>query len=303
MSEARIIFIAGPTAVGKSGAALALGERLGGEIVNADALQVYGDLRVVSARPAGSDEARIPHHLYGVIDGAERCSAGRWARMAAPMIEEICARGRAAIIVGGTGLYFRALEDGLSPIPEISPDIRELAKNRREALGPDGFRDEVIARDAAMTRLPAGDAQRLIRAWEVFEATGQKLSDFQAQPRTPMIASPAQRLIIEPSRATLYGQCDARAAAMMSDGAIEEVDRLRERGLDAGLPVMKALGVPEISAFLTGALDQAACLAALQQSTRRFAKRQLTWFRNQAADWPRAADAAGAVNFFFDDNA
>ncbi len=296
-----IIFIAGPTAGGKSGAALALCERLSGEIVNADAMQVYRDLRVVTARPSMSDEARAAHHLYGVIDGSERCSAGRWARMAAPIIEAIGARGRAAIVVGGAGLYFRALEEGLSPIPEIPSEIRAMAKRRRDALGPEKFRDEVIARDDAMTKLPAGDAQRLIRAWEVFEATGQKLSEFQALPRAPMIAAPARRVLVDPPREALYAQCDARAAAMMSSGAIEEVARLLERGLDKDLPVMKALGVPEISALLSGDMDEAACLAALQQATRRFAKRQLTWFRNQAADWPRVENPAAAVEYFFAD--
>lgn len=298
MEQAGVIFIAGPTAAGKSGAALAIADRLGGEIVNADAMQVYSDLRIITARPSAADEARAPHHLYGVIDGAERCSAGRWARMAAPIIEDIRARNRVAVIVGGTGLYFRALEDGLSPIPDVPPEIREKGVERRAALGPDAFREEVIARDAAMARLPAGDAQRLVRAWEVFEATGQKLSDFQAMARTPMIAAPVRRVIVEPTRAALYARCDARAAAMLSDGAINEVVRLRDRGLDKDLPVMKAFGVPEILTLLAGDCDDAACLAALQQSTRRFAKRQLTWFRNQAAHWPRVESSVAAAEFF-----
>lgn len=298
MERASAVFIAGPTAGGKSSAALALADRLGGEIVNADAMQVYRDLRVVSARPSAVDTARARHHLYGVIDGAERCSAGRWARMAAPVIEDIRARGRVAIVVGGTGLYFRALEDGLSPIPDIAPAIREKGTQRRAALGPDAFRDEVIARDAAMARLPAGDAQRLIRAWEVFEATGQRLSDFQAMARAPMIAGPVCRVIVEPPREALYARCEARAAMMMSDGAVDEVARLVGRGLEKDLPVMKALGVSEIASFLGGALDEAACLFALQQATRRFAKRQLTWFRNQAAHWPRVESAAGAADMF-----
>lgn len=303
MEQAGIIFIAGPTAAGKSGAALAIADRLGGEIVNADAMQVYKDLRIVTARPSPAEEARAPHHLYGVVDGAERCSAGRWARMAAPIIEDIRARDRVAIIVGGTGLYFRALEEGLSPIPDVAPEIREMGKRRRGALGPDAFREEVITRDAAMARLPAGDAQRLIRAWEVFEATGQTLSDFQAMARTPMIAGPVRRVIVEPARETLYARCDARAATMLCDGAIDEVARLRDRGLDVDLPVMKALGVSEMFALLAGDCDDAACLAALQQSTRRFAKRQLTWFRNQAAQWPRIESPAAAADFFFAGNA
>ena len=293
-----MILIAGPTASGKSAAALDLAERQGGEIVNADAMQVYRDLRIVTARPSPEEEARATHHLYGVADGADAWSAGRWAREAAPIIDDVVGRGRTPIIVGGTGLYFTALTDGLSPIPDIPAEIREAATARRETLGPEQFRQEVIAADPDMARLPAGDAQRLIRAWEVFDATGKPLSYFQGLPRKPVVAHTAVKLVIEPPRETLYARCDARAAAMLSDGAIDEVRRLLARSLDPDLPVMKALGVPEISAFLNGDLDEAACLAALQQSTRRFAKRQLTWFRNQAADWPRAADAANAVAFF-----
>jgi len=298
-----VIFIAGPTASGKSAAALGLAEDIGGEIVNADAMQVYRDLHIVTARPSEADEARARHHLYGVADGAERWSAGRWAREAAPIIDDLAARGRTPIVVGGTGLYFRALEEGLSPIPDIPPEIGEAAKARREALGADAFRDEVIGFDPAMARLPAGDAQRLLRAWEVFKATGAPLTEFQNRPREPLIALPVRRLVIEPPRETLYARCDERAAAMLAHGAVEEVRRLLDRALDPGLPVMKALGVPEISAMLRGEANENESLAALQQSTRRFAKRQLTWFRNQAADWPRVQTHGEAVANFTGDGA
>lgn len=292
-----MIFIAGPTASGKSAAALDLAEKLAGEIVNADAMQVYRDLRIITARPSREDEARAPHHLFGVVDGAQRCSAGRWAREAGPVIEQIIARGRTPIVVGGTGLYFRTLEEGLSPVPDIQDEIRDAAKKRRESLGAANFRDEVIGRDPAMARLPEGDAQRLMRAWEVYEATGKPLSYFHDLPRERVVNLPAQRIIIEPQREALYARCDARAAEMMSEGAVEEVERLVARGLDPELPVMKALGVPEIFAFLNGEFDEAACLSALQQSTRRFAKRQLTWFRNQAADWLRVDNTKSATEF------
>ena len=303
MASANVFFIAGPTASGKSAAALMLAERLGGEIVNADAMQVYADLRIITARPSVEDEARARHHLYGVLDGATRCSAGRWARLAAPIIDEINNRGAPAVVVGGTGLYFRALEEGLSPVPETPREIRDRAKRRRAELGADEFYAEVVARDPAMERLSAGDAQRQLRAWEVFETTGRPLSDYQAAPRAPLLKKPARKILMEPPRDGLYERCDARAAVMLGAGAVEEVQRLVRRGLDPDLPIMKALGVAEITAFLAGAMDRDACLAALQQSTRRFAKRQLTWFRNQTPQWPRVVDAKAALEFFLSDAA
>lgn len=295
MNGARIVLIAGPTASGKSAAALALAKKLGGTVVNADAMQVYRDLRIVTARPSPADEAAVPHRLYGVLDGAERCSAGRWSRLAAEVIGEITARGGTAIVAGGTGLYFRALEEGLSPVPEAPADIRAAAERRRDELGPAMFRAEVIAQDPAMARLPEGDAQRQIRAWEVFAATGKPISHFQALPRTPLIGAIDARVVVEPARAVLYARCDVRAAAMLEEGALEEVRALLARRLDPALPAMKALGVAEIAAFLGGDIDRGGALAMLQQNTRRYAKRQLTWFRNQAAGWPRAENAESAA--------
>ncbi|GJL92524.1 tRNA (adenosine(37)-N6)-dimethylallyltransferase MiaA [Hyphococcus sp.] len=290
----QIVFIAGPTASGKSAAALSVARALGGEIVNADAMQVYRDLRILTARPSPEDGAAAPHHLYGVLSGGERCSAGRWAQMAAKTLRDISGRGKVAIVVGGTGLYFRALEDGLSPIPETPPDIRERAAARHLELGAEGFRAEVIANDPPMQRLPAGDTQRLLRAWEVHALAGKPLSYFQSLPRTPLVETIAARIVIKPPRPTLYENCDTRAAEMMSEGAVEEVRALLSQNFDPSMPVMKSLGVAEIAALLTGRVSEAETLAALQQNTRRFAKRQLTWFRNQAPDWPRAENAADA---------
>lgn len=291
MKTPSLIFIAGPTASGKSAAALSLARALDGEVVNADAMQVYGDLNVITARPTADERDQAPHHLYGVIQGVERCSAGRWARLAKEVLYQCNAHGKVALVCGGTGLYFRALEEGLSPIPDIPQETRAAAEARRREVGPEAFREEVIARDPAMARLPAGDAQRLMRAWEVLEATGKPLSWHQAQPRVPLIDKVDARIVIEPPRDVLYARCDARAAAMMEQGAVEEVRALLERDLDPDLPVMKALGVPEIAAMLRGEIDEQGALEMLQQNTRRFAKRQLTWFRNQASDWPRAENA------------
>lgn len=295
MTDARVIFIAGPTASGKSAAAMRVAESLSGEIVNADAMQVYEGLRIVTARPTENDEARFPHHLYGVLDPAERCSAGRWARMASDCISEIKGRGNIAILVGGTGLYFKALAEGLSPIPDAPPDIRQAAKARREALGAAAFREEVVARDPAMARLPEGDAQRLMRAWEVYEATGETLSSFQDRPRMPLIDGPALKAVIMPEREALYAACDARARDMFSDGAIEEVRALLARGLDLSLPAMKALGVPEIASLLRGERNRDEALELLQRNTRRFAKRQLTWLRHQTPDWPQYETGDAAI--------
>ena len=295
MSEQSAVFIAGPTASGKSAAALALARGTGGEIVNADAMQVYRDLRIVTARPSLDEERAVPHHLYGVIDGAEASSAGRWARMAADVIADIRARGKLPIVVGGTGLYFRALADGLSPIPETPPEIREAARARRDALGPAAFRDDVLTRDPAMAHLPESDAQRLLRAWEVFEGTGEPLSHFQSLPREPLIDGPIRKAVIDLPRETLYARCDARAARMLEEGAVEEVRMLLSRNLDPSLPVMKALGAPEIAGLLRGETTREEALALLQQNTRRFAKRQTTWFRHQTEGWTRCRSADEAV--------
>ena len=291
----RIIFIAGPTASGKSAAAMSVAQSIGGEIVNADAMQVYRDLRILTARPTIEDEERIPHHLYGFVDAAERNSAGRWASAAEKKISEIQKRGRPVVLVGGTGLYFRALEEGLSSIPETPPAVRERAAARRVLLGAAAFREEVVSRDQAMAQLPEGDAQRLQRAWEVFEATGRPLSYYQNLPRQPLIDGAAEKIIIVPAREQLYANCDARAVEMLKSGAVDEVRALVDKNLDSSLPAMKALGVPEVACFLRGDAERADTLAVLQQNTRRFAKRQLTWFRNQAPDWPSVEHAQAAA--------
>lgn len=291
----RVVFIAGPTASGKSAAALDLAEAIGGEIVNADAIQVYGDLEILSARPGHPELTRAPHHLFGYIDASVRCSAGMWAREAARAIGAIHARRKPAIVVGGSGLYFRALEEGLSPIPDVPEEVRLAARRRLEALGPEAFRAEVVARDPAMARIAATDIQRLLRAFEVHEASGQPLSTFQEAPRQPLIEAATARIVIEPPREALYAACNARFGLMLEKGGLDEARRLAGRGLDRGLPAMRALGAAELIAHLEGvlSLDQAADLA--RRNTRRFAKRQLTWFRHQAADWPRAAGPAAAL--------
>ncbi len=296
MPEKRVILIAGPTASGKSAAALALAQEIGGEIVNADALQVYRDLRILSARPAPEDERRARHHLYGHIDGATRYSAGQWSRDAAIAVSEIASRGRAAIVVGGTGLYFRALEFGLSAAPEIPTDIRDAARAHFEEIGAEAFRAEVLSFDPAMARLDPADRQRHIRAWEVYRAAGTPLSELHQRHGAPIVEAVVARIVIEPPREALYAAIEKRFDGMVAQGALEEARTLAARGLDPALPVMKAVGAAELLAHLAGgmSLDEAVDLA--KRNSRRFAKRQLTWFRNQTADWPRAGDPDEAAD-------
>ncbi|MFN3960712.1 MAG: tRNA (adenosine(37)-N6)-dimethylallyltransferase MiaA [Parvularculaceae bacterium] len=290
-SDARVILIAGPTASGKSALALALAEEIGAEIVNADALQVYRDLLILSARPTPVEEARRPHHLFGHVDGGIRYSVGGWARDAAAALDEIAERGAPAIVVGGTGLYFRALTEGLAEAPAVPAAVRREAEERLAAVGLPAFRAEVIAADPAMARLKPGDRQRHVRAWEVFHATGRPLSEFQAGAALPVVAKPAARLVLEPPREDLYRTIDGRFDAMMAAGALEEARALAARGLDESLPVMKAVGVAELLAHLNGRLTREEAVRLARQSSRRYAKRQLTWFRNQTPGWPRAASA------------
>jgi tRNA dimethylallyltransferase len=294
--QRRIWLIAGPTASGKSALALRLAETVGAEIVNADALQLYADLRVLTARPTQAEEARAPHHLFGVADAADAWSVGRWLRAAVAALDAIAARGRPAVVVGGTGLYFRALTRGLAEIPPVPAAVRRQGEAEFAQLGEDGFRARLAAADpAAAARIAPGDRQRLVRAWEVFAATGTALSDWMAT-GAPAIAPDAWRgVALEPPRAALYARCDARLAAMVEAGALDEVGALAARGLDPALPAMKAVGVREFAAHLRGETTLAEAIAAAQQETRRYAKRQLTWMRGQMADWPRldAADAEG----------
>ncbi|MEM9170840.1 MAG: tRNA (adenosine(37)-N6)-dimethylallyltransferase MiaA [Pseudomonadota bacterium] len=294
-TPSRIVLIAGPTAGGKSALALALAQQIDGEILNADAMQVYRDLNVLSARPGTDDLARARHHLFGVLSGASACSAGRWARMAGAALRAVSARGRPAIVVGGTGLYFRALTDGLSPIPEIPEAVRRDGEARRAALGAAAFHAEVLAADPSMARVAQGDAQRLVRAWSVHAATGRPLSDFQAAAGRPAAPRPAARIVLEPPRAALYARCDARFDAMMAAGALDEARRLAGAGYAPDRPVMKALGAAELIAHVRGeiALDEA--VEAALRNTRRFAKRQGTWFRGQTPDWPRAETVSAAL--------
>ncbi len=283
------LLIAGPTAGGKSALALRLAQETGAEILNADALQIYADLRVLTARPSPEDEMLATHHLYGVADAADGWSVGQWLRAALAKLDEIAARGAPAIVVGGTGLYFRALTEGLAETPEVAPQIRAEVAALYDRLGEAEFRTALAARDPeAAARIGPADRQRLARAYEVFEATGRSLTAWQADTRPALPPGHWRGLLVEPPREAVYAACDARVLAMVDQGALDEVRHLMDRGLAPDLPAMKAVGLRELASHLTGErpLDQAIALA--QQETRRYAKRQMTWFRNQTPDWARA---------------
>ena len=289
--EPRIWLIAGPTASGKSALALRLAEATGAEIVNADSMQLYADLRLLSARPSPEEMSRAPHHLFGTVDAAQGWSAGRWLRAASELLAQINCRGRPAIVVGGTGLYFRALTHGLAEIPPVPAEYRRQAQADYERMGEPDFRDRLAARDpAAAARIAPGDRQRLVRAWEVLAATDTPITEWQSSGEPTLQAGAWRAVALEPPREALYARCDARLAAMLEAGALDEVRALAARDLAPELPAMKAVGVRELAAHLRGETSLADALAAAQRQTRRYAKRQMTWMRGQMGDWPRLSE-------------
>jgi tRNA dimethylallyltransferase len=277
----RALLIAGPTASGKSAAALALAERFNATIVNADSMQVYRDLRILTARPTLDEERLAPHRLFGVVDGAVNFSVGRWALAAAEALVDI--GERPVIFVGGTGLYFRALTEGLSDIPPVPEGVRAEVRSKAEGRATPQLHDELAARDPqTAARLNLSDRQRILRALEVVAATGRPLVSFLGARAAPVLA-PGEwaGFYLAPDRAELGRRIDARFDAMLAQGALDEVAALAERRLDPALPVMRAHGVPHLAAHLEGRmrLDEAAKRSTLD--TRHYAKRQFTWARHQ----------------------
>jgi tRNA dimethylallyltransferase len=280
-----LILVAGPTASGKSALALALARSLDGTLVNADSMQVYRDLRVLTARPGPDEEALAPHRLYGVIDAAEPCSAGRWRALATAAIAASRAEGRVPILVGGTGLYIHALVHGLAAVPPIPDWVREEARRRHAQLGASAFHAALAERDPeAAERLSPGDRQRAIRAYEVVTATGRTLGAWQRDAAPDGNATDIAAIVLLPPRAAHYAACEARFAAMMERGAPAEVAALVARRLAPDLPAMKAVGVREISAWLDGQTSRDEAVAAAQQATRRYVKRQTTWLRHRMTE-------------------
>ncbi len=286
MSEIEpVLIIAGPTASGKSALALDAAGEFAGTVINADSMQIYGELRVLTARPTDDDEARVPHRLFGTLSVTEACSAGRWLQMAWAEIEAARAAVRLPIVVGGTGLYLKALTDGLAPIPDIPEGISTEARRLQTRLGGEAFRAELAKVDAeAASRLPAGDSQRLIRAFEVVRATGRPLADWQREGTGgPAADARFATIVLAPPRDALYAAVDARLEAMIGKGALDEVAALERLGLDPGLPAAKAVGVPELRRHLRGEITLDEALDAAKRASRNFAKRQHTWLRHQMA--------------------
>jgi tRNA dimethylallyltransferase len=301
MTDPPILLIAGPTASGKSALALDLAERLGGEIVGADSMQIYRDLRILSARPTEAEEARAPHHLIGVVDAADPWSVGWWLEAARAVIADLRGDGKAAIVVGGTGLYFRALTKGLAAMPAVPADAREAADSEFASRGEAEVRMILKSLDApAEARIAAGDRQRLVRALAVVRHTGLALSVWQSETKPALPEGSWRAVVIEPDRDELYARCDARLSLMAKQGALAEVEALMARNLSPDLPVMKAVGVREFGRCLAGETGLDAAIAEAQQATRNYAKRQLTWFRNQTPDWPRICSAAEGARLALD---
>jgi tRNA dimethylallyltransferase len=286
-SPSRPILIAGPTASGKSGLALALAERLGGTVINADSMQVYRELRLLTARPSARDEARAPHALYGFVSGGEAYSAARYAVDAARAIAAAHADGRVPIVVGGTGLYFTALLLGLSPIPAIDPEVRAYWR-ARAGEGPAAELHALLAARDPVTaaRLMATDRQRIVRALEVLESTGEPLAVWQQRPGTPVLEErETTRFFLLSDQERRAERIEKRLDAMVAEGALEEVGRLVALGLSWELPIMRALGVAPLAAHLRGEMELEKAVATAKADTRKYAKRQMTWLRRNMIAW------------------
>ncbi len=295
----RIILIAGPTASGKSALALTLAEQRGGTIVNADSMQVYRDLRIITARPTPDEESRAPHRLYGHVDAAENFSVGRWCTEAAAELATAKDENRTAIVVGGTGLYFNALSRGLAAVPPIPPTIRDGVRARLADEGVAALHADLAVRDpAAAARLRPGDRTRVTRALEVVLATGRSILDWHEENKPATIdLNTAVKVFLMPDRDELGRRIDARFDAMMTSGALDEVRTLAARKLNPTLPAMKAHGVPWLIRQMAGEVTLAAAIEHAKLETRQYTKRQATWFRNQLPEfeWVAPADAPAAV--------
>lgn len=289
------ILIAGPTASGKSALAIRLAERLGGTVMNADSMQVYRDLRVITARPTPDEEAVVPHRLFGHVDAAANYSVARWQADMHGALAALAGKGRLPIVTGGTGLYFKALTQGLSDIPPVDQDVRAAVRADAEGRAPEELHLMLAAVDpVTAARLRPSDPQRIIRALEVFRSSGQPLSHFQAKREGALLHGPFLAFFLEPDRNQLRARIDARFDSMVHSGAVEEVERLMRRGLDPALPAMRAHGVPWIIRALRGEIAMAEAAEGGKADTRRYAKRQHTWFRHQAPEFqwvsPEVAD-------------
>jgi tRNA dimethylallyltransferase len=297
-----LLVIAGPTASGKSRLALdiaqSLNDRGGAEIVNADAIQVYRELSILTARPGSDDLAAVPHHLYGVLSAAERCSAGRWRTLAVAAIADIHARGRLPVVVGGTGLYIRALLEGLAPIPDVPETVRAAIAVRMTTQGAPALHAELARSDpAGAARLSPNDRQRIARALEVLEATGRPIGDWQRAAAAEAAPFSVLSFVLDPPREALRQACAGRFRAMLAAGALDEVRGLLALDLPSDAAAMKALGVRELAAHLAGNIDLGTAAERAEIATMQYAKRQQTWFRHQLSGAVRLPAGPGYAQF------
>lgn len=283
----KAVLIAGPTASGKSALGLALAQRARGVVINADSMQVYRDLRIITARPTIDEEAQVPHRLYGAVDASVNFSAGAWVNEAARVLDDVRAQGGLPIFVGGSGLYFKALTRGLSAVPPIPAEVRERVRSRLEQHGVEALHAELAGRDpVSAARLKPRDRTRIARALEVVEATGRTLPDWHRDGLPPLLPPGAfSAVFLAPDRDQLYARIDARFGAMLAAGALGEVERLAARGLDPLLPAMKAHGVPTLIRHLKGEITLEEAAEIGRADTRHYAKRQFTWFRHQLPEF------------------
>jgi tRNA dimethylallyltransferase len=290
LSTVNAILITGPTASGKSALAVELARRHDGAVVNADSMQVYDTLRVLTARPSEEEMQGVPHHLYGHVPAGAAYSTGAWLRDVSALLPALRAAGRLPVFVGGTGLYFKALTGGLSDMPAIPEALRETLRTRLLEEGPDGLYAALAAADPAMAAsLNRQDGQRIVRALEVVKATGRSIADFQGQSGPVIIdADEARKIVVLPDRAVLHQRINGRFEKMLQQGAEDEVRALLALDLPAEAPVMKAIGVSQITAMVRGEMTRDEVLEKGAAATRQYAKRQMTWFRNQMDDsWER----------------
>ena len=289
INHRKLILLGGATASGKSSLALALATHFDGEIVNADSMQIYRELRCLTARPDAEEEAQCPHHLYGLLSGNDGCSVMRWREMAGPVLDGIWSRGRIPIVTGGTGLYFKALYEGLVFVPDIDVEVRhslrQMMVEEPEKLYP------LLEREDPMmaAQLNSADRQRITRALEVIRSTGRSLSEWQSQPPRGGLKNEPDlniaRIILYPPRETAYDNCNHRFDLMVQNGALEEVKHAIAEGYTVDTPVMKSLGAVQLAAYLNGEVSLEEAVVTAKMLTRQYAKRQMTWFRNQFSDW------------------
>lgn len=294
-ADGSVLLIAGPTASGKSALSLELAETLNGVILNADSMQLYEELRLVSARPSPEEEQQVPHRLYGILKASTAFSTGAWLKLVTSEIGDVRSAGRTPILVGGTGLYFKALTEGFADLPEIPAGIRQEARDLAEQDGVDGLKKALIAHGDEEAASMLGDPQRLTRALEVLLATHKPIADWQAEAQSAPFLSDRDcvRIVLAPPRPWLHERIEQRARLMLTEEGIDEVRSLLKQGLSSKFPAMRAIGVAEIRDYLSGATGYEETVHRLTVATRQYAKRQETWFRNQMPDWQRFDPSTG----------